>query len=191
MVELTYLLVAALCVLLAAALWASVAAARAERGSGLPRGRVVYSDAGFAVGELGPLTTGARGERLERPLRSQTYGLVGRPDYLVRTREGVVPVEAKSSRSPGARPYESHVFQLACYCLLVEDALGERVPYGLIRYSDAEARVEYTPQLRESLVSLLEEMREAREAEEVHRSHEQPSRCARCSVREFCDEALS
>lgn len=152
---------------------------------------MVYSDTGFATGKLGGTVTDERGVKQERALVSRKRGLVGRPDYLIRTREGVVPVEAKSAARPAsARPYDSHVFQLAAYCLLVEDELGERVPYGVIRYRDAEVRVEYTQELREELLRLLEEMREARDAEEVHRSHEDARRCARCSVRDFCDERL-
>jgi CRISPR-associated exonuclease Cas4 len=80
--------------------------------------------------------------------------------------------------------------QLAAYCLLVEDQLGAPAPYGLIRYRDSEARVEFTTELREELLALLEEVRAAAAAEEVHRSHEEPRRCARCAVRDFCDERL-
>ena len=184
------LLIVALCALIVVALVALFAARRASGRTGLPRGSVVCSDTGFAVGKLGGLVTGEQGEKQERALVSRRHGLVGRPDYLIETRDGIVPVEAKSTARPGARPYDSHVFQLAAYCLLVEDTLGARVPYGLIRYRDSEARVDYTPELREELLALLEEMREAREAEDVHRSHDDPRRCARCGVREFCDERL-
>ena len=185
----TALVVAALALVVVAAL-ALAASARAARRAGLPRGSVVYSDTGFPVGKLGGMTTDAEGVRQERAIVSRRYSLTGRPDYLIETRDGIVPVEAKSTLRPGARPYDSHVFQLAAYCLLVEDTIGARVPYGVIRYRDAEVRVEYTAELRAELLALLEEIREARDAQEVHRSHEEPRRCARCSVREFCDEAL-
>ena len=48
---------------------------RQRQSSGLPAGTVVYQD----TEEM---------EAPERPLRSRRYGLVGRPDYLVQTREG-------------------------------------------------------------------------------------------------------
>lgn len=186
----TALAVALVALFLLAALAARLAAARAHTRTGLPRGELLYSDTGHAVGRLAPPVTDEQGARLERPLYSRRHNLSGRPDYLVRTRGGVVPVEAKSAARPPAGPYDSHVFQLAAYCLLVEDALGESVPYGLVRYRDGESRVEYTPALREELLALLEEMRAAREADEVHRSHDEPRRCARCAVREHCDERL-
>jgi CRISPR-associated exonuclease Cas4 len=185
-------LYAAFLLLLCVAIAARLAARARARSTGLPAGRLVYSDTGFAVGKLAPAKLNAEGERQERALVSLRYGLTGRPDYLVRTREGVVPVEAKSTRRPASGvPYESHLMQLAAYCLLVEDQLGERVPYGVVRYSDGEARVEYTPELRETLIGLVEEIREAREAEEVHRSHDERQRCARCGFREVCDESLA
>jgi CRISPR-associated exonuclease Cas4 len=160
--------------------------------SGLPAGKLVYSDTGFAIGEIAPAQVNAEGERQERALVSRRYGLTGRPDYLVRTDEGVVPVEAKSTRRPAnGLPYDSHLMQLAAYCLLVEDALGESVPYGVMRYSDGEVRVEYTPELRETLLELIDEIREARDAEEVHRSHDEPRRCASCGYRDVCDESLA
>ena len=111
---------------------------------------------------------------------------------MVRTDEGIIPVEAKSTRLPAdGRPYDSHVMQLAAYCLLAEDSLGARVPYGVIRYSDGEVTVDYTMELRDELLMLLEEMREAREAEDVHRSHTDVRRCKGCSVREHCEERLA
>lgn len=187
----SYLFVA-LAVLLLVALVALAAARRAGRLSGLPAGRLVYSDTGYAVGRVAPAEKNREGVRQERPLVSRRYNLTGRPDYLVRTEAGIIPVEAKSTRLPaGRRPYDSHVMQLAAYCLLAEDALGASVPYGVIRYSDGEVTVDYTPGLRDELLALLEEMREAREAEDVHRSHEDPRRCRGCSVREHCAERLA
>jgi CRISPR-associated exonuclease Cas4 len=82
------------------------------------------------------------------------------------------------------------VFQLAAYCLLVEDVLKAPVPYGIIRYRDSEVHVEYTPELREDLLDIMDEMLEARASFEVHRSHDDPRRCANCYMRDVCNEAL-
>lgn len=174
------------------ALAAHLAARSRARMMGLPEGELVYSDTGFAVGKIAPARLNAEGEKQERALVSHRFGLTGRPDYLVRTRDGIIPVEAKSARSPaGGRPYDSHLMQLAAYCLLVEDTLGARVPYGVVRYADGEVRVEYTDELRETLLETLEEIREAREAEDVHRSHDERRRCASCGYRDVCDESLA
>jgi CRISPR-associated exonuclease Cas4 len=187
---LAYLLLA-LIVLLFVALASHLAARRASRRTGLPGGQLLYSDTGFPIGRISSIEKNKRGERQEKPLISREYGLIGRPDYLVRTDEGIVPVEVKSTKCPaGGRAYDSHIMQLAAYCLLVEDLVDESVPYGIIRYADGEVIIDYTPELREELIMLLEEMREARFADEVHRSHSEARRCAGCSMREICTESL-
>jgi CRISPR-associated exonuclease Cas4 len=179
-----------LLLLTAVAAW--LAARRGERRANLPEGRIIYSDTGAPVGRIAPITLSGRGERQEKPLLSHRHGLAGRPDYLVETDEGVVPVEAKSAACPSnGVPYESHLMQLASYCLLVEEATGAGVPYGVIRYRDRQLRVDYTQELREALLALLAEMREARRATDVHRSHEATARCAACSYRALCDESLA
>lgn len=179
-------------VLLLVALGAWLAARRGARQADLPQGRVIYSDTGAPVGRIAPVNLNERGERQEKPLLSHRHGLVGRPDYLIQTDEGIVPVEAKSTTCPASGvPYESHLMQLACYCLLVEETTGASVPFGVIRYRDRQLRVDYTNELRESLLELLAEMSEARRAVEVHRSHEEAARCAACSYREICVESLA
>jgi CRISPR-associated exonuclease Cas4 len=159
--------------------------------TGLPEGELVYSDTGFAVGKLGPVSRNEIGEKQEKPLVSDRYGLIGKPDYLVRTRKGIIPVEAKSARLPqSGRPYDSHVFQLIAYCLLVEDVFDAPVPYGIIRYRDRKVSVACTSELKAELLDILDEMRVARRLKEVHRSHDETRRCDSCYMRDVCDEAL-
>ncbi len=157
-------------------------AARQRRASGLPGGRVVYTD--------------TRGwGRVEKPLYDPESGLTGKPDYLVEQDGGetLIPVEVKSARAPSV-PYDSHVFQLAAYCLLVERTYGKRPPYGLLRYRDKTFAIDYTPVLEQELEALLEQMRRpagrARAAQGLPRSHNEPARCARCGYRKICDQRL-
>jgi len=184
-----------LCLLAAAAALARFAAARASKRAGLPLGSLLYNDTGRPVGRVAPTEVGREGRKQERPLVSERLALVGRPDYLIESEDHVVPVEVKSATCPaGGRPYDSHVAQLAAYCLLVEDVLGATVTYGIVKYRDREVRVEYTPELRESALALIDEMKAemaaAAAGEEVHRSHEDPRRCAGCSLRDVCSESL-
>jgi len=147
------------------------------RQSGLPAGRVAYSD------------TGAW-RRCERPLVSQRYRLSGRPDYLVQVQGAPIPVEVKAARCP-AVPYRAYVMQLAAYCLLIEETRGQAPPYGLLRYCDDTVRVDYTPQLRAELLAALEDMRRARVTGDASRSHDEPARCRRCGYRHACDQRLA
>jgi len=151
-------------------------ARRLRARSGLPAGRVVAAD-------VGPW------RRLDRPLFSRRYGLTGRPDYVVADGVDLIPVEVKSARAP-ARPYPSHVLQLAAYCLLVAETSGRRPPYGILRYADRTFQVPYTQELEEQLLEVLEAMREDLAAGDAPRRHQDPRRCAACGYREVCDEAL-
>src|SRR5436190_23585669 len=79
---------------------------RTQQQTGLPIGEVIYND------------TGAW-QKVEEPLISQRYGLVGKPDYLVQVTEQrqslAIPVEVKSRKKPPV-VYENHTLQLATYC---------------------------------------------------------------------------
>jgi len=126
---------------------------------------------------------------LERPLYNDLLGLTGKPDYLVQEKGQIIPVEVKSGRAPES-PYDSHIYQLAAYCLLVEKSYGKRPPYGIIHYENRDFAVDYTPELESSLLDLLAEMRRDEMKREVERSHEQAARCARCGFKSACDQSL-
>ncbi len=150
---------------------------RQRKSAGLPGGRVIYTD--------------TRGwSRVEKPLFYAALELTGKPDYLVEQNGKIIPVEVKSGRAPEA-PYDSHIYQLASYCLLVEKTYGKRPPYGIIHYNDRDFSVEYTPELEQSLLELLTEMKRDGLRKEIPRSHEQASRCRRCGFRSVCDQALA
>ncbi|MCL5429672.1 MAG: Dna2/Cas4 domain-containing protein [Chloroflexi bacterium] len=150
--------------------------AQQRRTLGLPEGRVLYAD------------TGTRRELLE-PLYADDLNLVGKPDYLVESKLGLVPVEVKSGRTP-SKPFDSHIYQLAAYCLLVQRNYRKRPPYGIIRYPGRSFAVDFTRELEEDLLTLLTEMRAGAALRELHRSHEQPGRCISCGFWQFCEERL-
>ncbi len=80
--------------------------------------------------------------------------------------------------------------QLAAYCLLVEETSGEAPPYGLLRYAEQTFRLDYTSQVRDELLTLLDEMRAALQSPTSTRSHDDPRRCLGCGFFEQCDEAI-
>ena len=148
-----------------------------RREAGLPSGRVIYTD----TRNWGPV---------ERPLYYQPLKLTGKPDYLVRQSNNlIIPVEVKTGRAPES-PYDSHIFQLASYCFLVEKTYGKRPPYGIIHYKDRDFAVDYTPELEFTLMDLLADIRRDEIKDDVERSHEQASRCARCGFRNICEQSL-
>jgi CRISPR-associated exonuclease Cas4 len=158
-------------------IWLLVRAGAVHRQTGLPVGRVTYVD------------TGAW-DRCERPLFSGLHHLTGRPDYLVQSRQGVIPVEVKSGAAP-EQPYQAHLMQLAAYCLLVEEQEGRAPPYGILKYDDRAFEVDYSPALRAELLNILADIRQDLRARDVHRSHDEPGRCRGCGYRDRCEQRLA
>ena len=108
-------------------------AAALRRETGLPTGRLIYAD------------TDQNWRPNDDPLYSATHHLTGKPDYLVETPAGIMPVEVKSTETPNI-PYLGQLLQLAAYCLLVEEKTGHAPPHGLLKYSDALYEVDFTPE---------------------------------------------
>jgi CRISPR-associated exonuclease Cas4 len=102
----------------------------------------------------------------------------------------IIPIEVKSSRAPYG-PYDAHILQLAVYCLLVERHFHKRPSYGILHYPDRTYRIDYTPELEQTVRATIVDMREQERQREIHRSHESPARCRGCGYRSTCQEKLS
>jgi len=146
------------------------------RRSGIPAGRIIYSDHG-------------QWQKAAKPLYDAELGLTGKPDYLIQREGKLIPAEVKSSYAPRT-PYDSHIMQLAAYCVLVEREFGERPPYGLLRYRNRTFEIPFTTALESELLGLLNTIRRYKEHQDVPRSHHSKSRCARCGYRNICDHRL-
>jgi CRISPR-associated exonuclease Cas4 len=162
--------------LLFIALWLFWQANRRRKSAGIPGGRIIYSDTqGWGT--------------VEKPLYDPASGLTGKPDYIVDQGDQIIPVEVKSSQVKDG-PYDSHIYQLAAYCLLIDRIYGKRPPYGIIHYPNRTYAVDYTPKLEDSLLDLLEEIRIQDRRKEVARSHNAPTRCQACGYRNICDQQI-
>ncbi len=150
--------------------------AQQQQAAGLPGGRVIYTD------------TRAWG-KIERALYDPTLNLTGMPDYVVQEGENVIPVEVKTGRTPQA-PYDSHIYQLAAYCLLVQRNMGKRPPYGIIKYPNRTFAIDYTTELENALLDILLDIRAQERKRSVNRAHENPARCKRCGYRTTCDQVI-
>jgi CRISPR-associated exonuclease Cas4 len=149
-----------------------------QRGStGLPAGRVIYSD----HDQWG---------KVETPLYDPTFNLTGKPDYLVDSGDRIIPVEVKSRHLKTA-PFDSHIYQLAAYCLLIEQTFGIRPPYGILHYSNQDVAIDYTPELEQSVIDIIREIRSVIRRRGLDRSHQSTSRCRGCGFNTVCDQALN
>ncbi len=144
--------------------------------TGIPDGRIIYSDPGVWKKTL-------------KPLYDAGIGLTGRPDYLIKKGDRIIPAEVKSSWAPRS-PYDSHILQLAAYCVLVESTYGRRPPYGLLRYKNRTFKIKFTSDLEERVLEKIDVIRKQKNKEDAPRSHNQLNRCARCGYRNICDQRL-
>jgi CRISPR-associated exonuclease Cas4 len=155
-------------------LWIS---GRQRRLTGLPTGRVIYSDHDYWG-------------IVEKPLYDPIFNLTGKPDFIIEQDDVIIPVEVKSGRVKTA-PYDSHIYQLAAYCLLIQQSFGVRPPYGILHYPNQDIAIEYTPQLEQEIIDLLRDVRSQERRRNIGRSHQSSIRCRRCSYLAVCDQAMS
>jgi CRISPR-associated exonuclease Cas4 len=160
-------LVAVALVLLLLGIALVVVTSRRRRGRGLGPGETVALD--------------------DVTLFSERLKLVGRPDRIVRTDEGLIPEEWK----PSKKVYPSHRAQLGAYFLLIEEEYGERPPYGVVVLCDgSRVRVENTEALRLEVLAIAEKLREHRRKIEEEIPVSQPAwKCRGCGQRGNCRQA--
>ncbi|MGB1586960.1 MAG: CRISPR-associated protein Cas4 [Thermoplasmatota archaeon] len=143
-----------------------------QKESGLVPGKVVDSDLAGAG----------------RLLHDPEWDLTGRPDYILETPHGSVPVEVKSRSAPD-RPFDSHRFQVATYLRLLE-ANGQVPEYGLLNYKDGVFRIGWDDETRADLRIVVDRLHAAEQSGHADRDHEHPARCAGCARRDACDQRL-
>jgi CRISPR-associated exonuclease Cas4 len=143
--------------------------------------------AGIREGEV-KYVDDAEAKKRSEVLMSELHNVSGRPDYILKINNKSIPVEIKTGRVPKG-PLFSHIIQLACYMLIIENNYGTP-PYGILRYGDREHKIDYTEDLRKTLLEKISEMRITLKSGEAHRNHRRPGKCRSCSRRDKCPERL-
>jgi CRISPR-associated exonuclease Cas4 len=138
-------------------------------------GDVIYSDDG-PVAEV---------------LVAHRYGLTGKPDYISREGEELIPVERKSRSVSATGAYEGELLQLAAYCLLVEERFGKPVRRGRILFQNRSMEIPFDTQLRARVLDSVAELKSAEGMSDVARSHHSPARCRGCGFRQDCRDSLA
>ena len=125
-------------------------------------------------------------------LKSSTYNLAGRPDFIIKKDDNRIPVEIKTGRPPRA-PFFSHILQIGAYCLLTEETFGKKPALGQIRYGidNKPHEIIWDVKLKNLVVEKLEEMNDILAGKlEAHRNHKRAGKCNSCSRRKNCPERL-
>jgi len=129
-----------------------------------------------------------QGERHFRvALESARLGLTGILDLLIVADGAHYPVEFKDATGGEAL---HHRYQLAAYCLLVEDVHRTTVRTGFL-YIIPEKRVVPVPvttNLRRRVVELMSRIRETVAAEKMPPATRRKAKCRVCEFRNYCQD---
>ncbi|MGF3495899.1 MAG: CRISPR-associated protein Cas4 [Methanothrix sp.] len=122
-------------------------------------------------------------------LMSQSLGLRGVLDYLVKTEKELIPVDYKFGYSNNGAAYLNHKYQLVAYALLVEDCFRATVRRGFIHYSRERlnVRIDITDELRRRTMKTIMEIRRIVEDETEPTHSRNPARCTDCEYRRYCE----
>lgn len=133
------------------------------------------------------------GEAVSIELSSQALGLVGKVDCLRRRDGSYLPYEHKrgqprrnDDQPPGAWP--SDRLQIVAYALLLEEAFGQPIPEGRVRYHAANVtvRVPIDDAARADLRQAIDQARQLRGSLERPPVADNERLCVRCSLAPVC-----
>lgn len=121
----------------------------------------------------------------ERYFKSESLGLHGKIDLVESEDDTLTPVERKRAES-GAY-HESDEVQLAGYCMLLEDAIGEPVNIGYIYLYSTDERhaIHITERHRRTVEEIVSRIR-SMTVDDIPPLTDNPNKCDACSARQYC-----
>lgn len=154
----------------------------------------VADDRVFAGRQLhAALAADEDGEAVSVELASPALGLAGKVDCLRRRDGSYLPYEHKRGRCRRApdnapEPWPSDRLQVVAYAALIEEAFGQPVPEGRLRYhaDNVTVRVPVDDAARADLRAAVGRARQLREAVERPPVADNERLCARCSLAPVC-----
>jgi CRISPR-associated exonuclease Cas4 len=133
------------------------------------------------------LSSGER--RFHVGLESAKLGLSGKLDLLLVSSKSYFPVDFKYTRG---RPHRNHIFQLAGYGLLVEEAFETEVRTGFIYLAPIQkvVAIALTRQLKQQTLDRLTEIRSIIREGILPAPTPLRSRCEECEFRNYCGDVF-
>lgn len=107
-------------------------------------------------------TTSHKGE----VLYGSSLLLVGKPDYIIKHNNTIIPVEVKMGKTPQT-PYRNHITQAIAYCILVEENYGSRPQYAIIKYPEREFEVIFSDEYETFVRRLIADISEYKENKKI------------------------
>jgi CRISP-associated protein Cas1 len=133
------------------------------------------------------------GESVSVELASESLGLLGKVDCLRRRDGSHLPYEHKRGKPARAadntpEPWPSDRLQVIAYAVLLEDAFGQPIPEGRIRYHAANVtvKVPIDDKARADLAAAIADARRLRESTNRPPITENARLCEKCSLAPVC-----
>jgi CRISPR-associated protein Cas1 len=133
------------------------------------------------------------GEEVQIELTSAKIGLTGKVDCVKRRDGSYLPYEHKrgkpaKSLQGGPEPWPSDRLQIIAYAVLLEEAFGQPIPEGRVRYHAANVtvRVPIDDWARDDLEVAIKLARRLRNESERPPITDNPRLCASCSLSPVC-----
>ncbi len=133
------------------------------------------------------------GEAMSVELNSETLGLTGKVDCLRRRDGSYLPYEHKRGRARkeegrSAEAWPSDRIQIIAYAVLIEEAFGQTVPEGRIRYhaDNITVRVPIDTEARADLQAAIDSARSLRDSVDRPPITDNPRLCEKCSLSPVC-----
>jgi len=133
-----------------------------KKGFGALTNTIIYHDTQMSPGQV---------------LYAKSINLKGKPDYLIKKKDNIIPVEVKRGSKTPREAYENHTMQLMAYCLLVEENYHIRPPGGIIKYREKEFPIAYTKEAEKYLRLAIQDMTALKQSGiELHCKHPEHNR---------------
>lgn len=118
-----------------------------------------------------------------KPLHSDNFMISGKPDYIFKKGDDIIPVELKSSEVD--MPLEKDIMQLAVYFLLIEESYGTRPQKGRLIYANKAYEIYNNYYIRKKVINIINEMGNIKEGN-IHRYRIDKSVCYTCLYKDIC-----
>lgn len=118
---------------------------------------------------------------------SEKLGLSGQLDLLIKTFNGLYPVDFKFSTS---RPHKNHIYQITGYALILEDLYGSSIGKGFVYMIPSEnAHVfRLTEKIKSEALSKLDDMRNMILTQMMPDAQQKTGKCRDCEYANFCGD---
>lgn len=118
-------------------------------------------------------------------LNSEKYGIYGYVDAFKKEENGYVVLELKNTEYR-KKVVKAHLYQAACYALMVEERFG-RVNRVVLKYTDREVSLPLTSGIKKYCISIINKIRKISQGELVT-FHPDKKKCLNCGYFKFCRE---